>query len=849
MSFFPLSVPISYQMPERLTDASSWHGLIPLAFVLMDLHRPRVFVELGTHKGDSYCAFCQAVSTLELPTSCWAVDTWLGDEHAGRYDSSVYDQLREWHDPRFGRFSTLIRSTFDQALTQFSDGSIDLMHIDGLHTYEAVRHDFESWLPKMSNRGLILFHDIVERERDFGVWRLWEELAARYPAMEFRFSHGLGLIGVGKAIDSSVKELFSMDTAGRNVLEQHFFSLGERVVYMHRSRELAAECLCLRENVEHLRENVESESKILQDALQREKALYEQVKRDQANLAISQAQLKTALQREKALYEQVKRDQANLAISQAQLKTTQQQNEQLRQSLVEAEQALAGIRDEVARRDVQLVEAEQALAGIRDEMVRRDVQLAELYQSTSWRVTMPLRATKVMLRKVRGKVRGNMNWLRSWFQHFARRMSHRIPLPLKAKVQLKAAYLKRQTLMDTDTAVSLIQDWNPLLGMAESAGRYDSSQPWFLVADCYFPSPDKDSGSVRMSGILLLLKEQGFRLTFAADNGEEQNSYRQQLEGQGIETLQGYSTILEHLGKQGGKYRYVILSRPDIAFRYLPAVRAFALNAEVAFDTVDLHWVRFEREMEISGDCNLKEQIAHYRRIELFNTACSDMALAITPEEKARLLEEQPDARVEILPNIHDLQPLATPFAQRKGLMFIGGFWHKPNEDAVRYFVDQILPLVVEVIPDIVFYIVGSNMPGFIKAMRSEHIEPLGYIADVQPYFSSCRVFVAPLRYGAGMKGKIGQSIAYGLPVVTTTIGAEGMGLVDGQHMLLADTPRAFADAVIRLYFESDLWHRLSVNALAHLQENYSLAATRRRLAAMFPLPEAAREIRQQSAA
>jgi glycosyltransferase involved in cell wall biosynthesis len=793
MSFSPLSVPMAYKMPERLTDVSSWHGLIPLAFVLMDLHRPRVFVELGTHMGDSYCAFCQAVSTLELPTSCRAVDTWLGDGHAGMYDSSVYDQLKEWHDPRFGRFSTLIRSTFDQALTHFSDGSIDLLHIDGLHTYEAVRHDFENWLPKMSNRGLILFHDTTVRERDFGVWRLWEELAARYPAVEFRFSHGLGLIGVGTAIDSSIKDWFSMDTAGYNALEQLFFSLGERVVYQHRSLELKADCLSLRETVENLRENLESAGKILQDALQRETVLQGQVNRDQA-----------------------------------QLKTSHQQNEQLRQSLVETEQALARSQDEVAQ---------------------RDRQLTELYQSTSWRVTKLLRVTKVMLRKVRGKVRGTVDWFRPRLQHFARRMSHRIPLPLKAKVWLKEAYLKRQILMDSDTAGSLIQDWNPLLGMAESAGRYDPSQPWLLVVDFYFPSPDKDSGSMRMSGILRLLREQGFHLTFAADNGEEQNSYRQQLEGQGIETLQGYSTILEHLGQHGGKYRYAILSRPDIAFRYLPVVRAFALNAEVAFDTVDLHWVRMEREMEISGDCNLKEQIARYRRIELFNTACSDMVLAITPEEKARLLEELPDARVEILPNIHDPQPLAAPFAQRKGLMFIGGFWHKPNEDAVRYFVDQILPLVVEAIPDIVFYIVGSNMPRFIKAMHSEHIEPLGYIADVEPYFSSCRVFVAPLRYGAGMKGKIGQSIAYGLPVVTTTIGAEGMGLVDGQHMLLADTPEAFADAVIRLYFDSDLWHRLSINALAHLQEHYSLAATRRRLAAMFPLPEAAKEIRHQSTA
>ncbi len=825
MSFPPLSVPIAYQMPERLTDVSSWHGLIPLAFVLMDLHRPRVFVELGTHMGDSYSAFCQAVSTLELPTNCWAVDTWLGDEHAGRYDSSVYDQLKEWHDPRFGRFSTLIRSTFDQALTHFSDGSIDLLNIDGLHTYEAVRHDFESWLPKMSNRGLILIHDTVVRERDFGVWRLWEELAARYPAMEFRFSYGLGLLGVGSAIDSPIKDWFSMDTAGRSALEQYFFSLGERVVYKHRSMELTAECLSLRENVEHLRENVEHL---------------------RGNLASESNVLHDALQREKTLYEQVKRDQASLAISQVQLRTTQQQNEQLRQSLVEAEQALAGIRNEVAQRNVQLADAEQALAGVRDEMARRDAKLAELYQSTSWQVTGPLRTAKVMLRRMRG----TMDLLRSsGLQHYARRMYHRMPLPLRAKWWLKTTYLKRQTLMDPDTLGSLIPDWNPLQDVAESAGRYDPSQPWFLVVDWYFPSPDKDSGSVRMSGILRLLKEQGFRLTFASDNAEEQINYRRQLEVQGIETVLGYHAILEHLGQQGGKYRYVILSRPDFAFRYLPAVRAFALNAEVAFDTVDLHWVRFEREMEVSGDCNLKEQIDHYRRIELFNTACSDMVLAITPEEKARLLEEKPDARVEILPNIHDPQPLVTPFAQRKGLMFIGGFWHTPNQDAVRYFVDQILPLVIEAIPDIVFTIIGSNMPHFIKAMRCEHIEPLGYVADVQPYFASCRVFVAPLRYGAGMKGKIGQSMAYGLPVVMTTIGAEGMGLADGQHMLLADTPSAFVDAVVRLYFDSDLWHRLSTNALVHLQEHYSMAATRRRLAAMFPLPEAAaRETRQQNA-
>ncbi|GAB6268722.1 MAG: hypothetical protein STSR0002_14640 [Smithella sp.] len=486
-----------------------------------------------------------------------------------------------------------------------------------------------------------------------------------------------------------------------------------------------------------------------------------------------------------------------------------------------------------------LDERDEQIAGFNEALSERDAAAAlvnRMENSFSWRLTRPLRFIARVYRQ----------WLRADRQRlikFARRMYHRMPLPFKFKVWLKAVYLKQQTMMDQNTVGSLIQDWNPLLGMAEIAGQYDPSHPWFLVVDLFFPSPDKDSGSVRMSGILSLLREQGFLLTFAADSGEEQNRYRQELQKQGIETLQGYSAIIEHLGQHGGKYRYVVLSRPDIAFRYLPAVRAFALNSEVVYDTVDLHWVRMEREMEISGDYNLKEQVTYYHRIELLNAACSDMVLAITPEEKARLLEEQPDTRVEILPNIHDPLPLVTPFDQRKGLMFIGGFWHKPNEDAVHYFVDQILPLVIAAIPDIVFYIIGSNMPLSIKSLCSKHVEPLGYIADVQPYFSSCRVFVAPLRYGAGMKGKVGQSIAYGLPVVTTTIGAEGMGLVDGQHMLLADTPGAFADAVSRLYFESDLWHRLSANALGHLQKHYSMAATQRRLDAIFPLPEAVRGI------
>jgi hypothetical protein len=231
MKFNPLDYPIAWESPEHLTEIQSWQGLIPLAFTMMALHKPKVFVELGTHKGDSYCAFCQAVDRLGLDASCYAVDTWRGEEHAGYYEQTVLDELRAHHDPRYRRFSQLLQTTFDDALAYFPDASIDLLHIDGLHTYEAVKHDFETWLPKMSERGVVLFHDTNVRERNFGVWRLFHELAGRYPALEFKFSHGLGLLAVGaEGVNSGLQALFGLDEADFAKLTQYFYTLGDRVL-------------------------------------------------------------------------------------------------------------------------------------------------------------------------------------------------------------------------------------------------------------------------------------------------------------------------------------------------------------------------------------------------------------------------------------------------------------------------------------------------------------------------------------------------------------------------------------------------------------------------------------------
>ena len=195
--------------PARRTDVVSWHGHLPFAFFCIDHVKPRVFVELGTHRGDSYSAFCQRIAELGLDTACYAVDTWQGDDQAGYYDDAIYREFKAYHDINYANFSKLLRMTFDEAVSQFAEGSIDLLHIDGLHTYEAVAHDFMTWLPKMSERGIVLFHDTQVRTDDFGVWRFWEEVSAKYPHFAFEHSNGLGVLAVGSIIPEAIEPVFT----------------------------------------------------------------------------------------------------------------------------------------------------------------------------------------------------------------------------------------------------------------------------------------------------------------------------------------------------------------------------------------------------------------------------------------------------------------------------------------------------------------------------------------------------------------------------------------------------------------------------------------------------------------
>src|SRR5437016_149858 len=224
----PLDHPVCLSAPSRLT-ASEWAEHVPFAMYLVDILRPRMIVELGTFSGVSYCAFCQAVAELDLDCRCYAVDNWTGDPHSGFFGPEILQELRQHHDPLYSGFSSLIQSTFDEALNHFADGTVDLLHIDGYHAYESVKHDFEGWLQKMSSQGVVLFHDTEERHGDFGVWRLWAELKLQYPHFEFFHGHGLGVLAVGSSYPEKLRDLFEAKSAESVLVRELFHRLGERL--------------------------------------------------------------------------------------------------------------------------------------------------------------------------------------------------------------------------------------------------------------------------------------------------------------------------------------------------------------------------------------------------------------------------------------------------------------------------------------------------------------------------------------------------------------------------------------------------------------------------------------------
>ncbi|MEF9964728.1 MAG: class I SAM-dependent methyltransferase [Comamonas sp.] len=369
-------LPAALMEPYHLTHPAPWAGHIPFAAWLMAVAQPRSLVELGAYSGISYLAFCQAIAEQGLMTRTYAIDTWEGDAHAGAYGEGILASLRQAHDPHYTQFSTLMRMRFDEALPSFADGSVDVLHIDGLHTYEAVRHDFETWLPKLSERGVVLFHDSNVHRDDFGVHQLWAELQGRYSSIHFPHSNGLGVLLVGAQQPALLRRLCDRgDAAFQREACRGFATLGARL-------EAKAELMALQHALGDKQQQIQS----LEAAGQQRHSWIEKLDGDIRTLELERQQLQGHLEAAQthALQNQNALEQAQ---NQSQWLSAQWESRQQQQDI-----KLLALQQEAAQKQWQIEQQAQQMQALARKL------------SPMWQITDLLRKGKRVVFRLKQKL-------------------------------------------------------------------------------------------------------------------------------------------------------------------------------------------------------------------------------------------------------------------------------------------------------------------------------------------------------------------------------------------------------------------------------------------------------------
>jgi glycosyltransferase involved in cell wall biosynthesis len=319
------------------------------------------------------------------------------------------------------------------------------------------------------------------------------------------------------------------------------------------------------------------------------------------------------------------------------------------------------------------------------------------------------------------------------------------------------------------------------------------------------PRPDHDEGSVRLSHLLDALALLGWQVTLMTVRDD----------------------VAEHLRDEGHRYAAVLLSRPDVASAHIENVRTHAPQALLVYDTVDLHFLREYRGARLLRSRPALQRALARKTQELALVRAADRTLVVSETEREVLVEACPDAVVHVVANVHDAPGSQCPFDQRSGVLFVGGLAHAPNVDAVRYLLDGVWPLVREASPELRLTIVGTDAPSWLRSRDLEGVLVAGAVPEVRPYLDACRVSVAPLRFGAGVKGKVLASLGRGVPVVGTAIAFEGIPAADGREVLFADDAETIARALVRLHGQRTLWQQLSDAAPALVANHFSAEVAR----------------------
>lgn len=356
----------------------------------------------------------------------------------------------------------------------------------------------------------------------------------------------------------------------------------------------------------------------------------------------------------------------------------------------------------------------------------------------------------------------------------------------------------------------------------------DGATRRILVIDSLAPDPTRDSGSARLMQIFALLRSDGWSVDFIADDAPPDSHDIHRLAMAGVRTRRG--SARRWLSEHGADIDVVMLCRLAVMDQYLPLVRKHARRAIVVFDTVDLHFIREERAAFLTGSQPMVRRAARSRERELALVRGSDVTFVVSEEERNILSREVPGARIERVSNIHEVVGRGRGFASRRDMVFVGGFGHPPNEDAVRWFAAEVMPLLRREEPSIALHVVGDIHSSVRRSLAHEGLILHGRVDDLSTLLDGARISVAPLRFGAGVKGKVNQAMSHGLPVVVTTIAAEGMHLRNGIDAMIADDAEAMASAIIRLYRDPDLWLRLSDAGMENVAQHFSLNVARQAL-------------------
>lgn len=366
------------------------------------------------------------------------------------------------------------------------------------------------------------------------------------------------------------------------------------------------------------------------------------------------------------------------------------------------------------------------------------------------------------------------------------------------------------------------------LGEDVDAAKDRAATRRVLFLDHCTSTPDQDAGSLTAINTMLLLREMGFQVTFIAeDNFLYDPKYTPGLQRVGIEVLYApYVTSVEqHLKEHGSRYDLAMLFRPLVVERHTKSIRKYCPNAKILYHTMDLHFLRMSREAALLSDKSKINAAEEMKKRELSAIQIVDAAIVHSTVEKELLEPLAPNSNIHVFPLILHVEGGSASFSQRSDIIFVGGYQHTPNIDAVKYFAHEIMPLLRARIPRVKFYVVGSKPPAEIKALASDDIIITGFVEDLTPLLNKVRVSVAPLRYGAGIKGKIGTAMAAGLPVVATVTAAEGMSLTDEENVLIAKDENEFAEAVCRLYSDESLWKHISQQSLSFAEHTWGAGA------------------------